>query len=133
MFPYVENHNFYVEHWALSVFWRRMRELGQVLADAGFWAEADDIFYVRRDELQQVIYDYGNGWAVGAEAAGPSHWPAEIARRKAIIAALESQAAGAGPEPAAGGRDRAVHDHALRHHDRARVAVAGGLARTPAS
>ena len=42
-----------------------------MLADAGFWADADDIFYVRRDELQQVIYDYGNGWAVGAEAIGP--------------------------------------------------------------
>ena len=54
-----------------------------VLADAGFWADADDIFYVRRDELQQVIYDYGTGWAVGTEAAGPSYWPAEIARRKA--------------------------------------------------
>ena len=24
VFPYVENHNFYVEHWALSVFWRKM-------------------------------------------------------------------------------------------------------------
>ena len=28
VFPYVENHNFFVEHWALSVFWRRIRELG---------------------------------------------------------------------------------------------------------
>ena len=28
VFPYVENHNFYVEHWALSVFWRKIRELG---------------------------------------------------------------------------------------------------------
>ena len=44
MFPYVENHNFYVEHWALSVFWRRIRELGAVLAGAGFWPDADDIF-----------------------------------------------------------------------------------------
>jgi pyruvate,water dikinase len=96
VFPYVENHNFYVEHWALSVFWRRIRELGAVLAGAGFWAQADDIFYVRRDELVQVIYDYGSGWAVGADAAGPSYWPAEIARRKAIIAALEAKS----PAPA---------------------------------
>ncbi|HET8986659.1 MAG TPA: hypothetical protein VFN03_12965, partial [Trueperaceae bacterium] len=44
VFPYVENHNFYIEHWSLSLFWRRVRELGQVLADAGFWAEAEDIF-----------------------------------------------------------------------------------------
>ena len=28
VFPYVENHNFYVEHWAHSVVWRKMRDLG---------------------------------------------------------------------------------------------------------
>jgi pyruvate,water dikinase len=91
VFPYVENHNFYVEHWALSIFWRKIRQLGGVLAGAGFWPEADDIFYVRRDELQQVLYDYGNGWAVGADSIGPGYWPAEIERRKGIIAALESK------------------------------------------
>ncbi len=88
VFPYVENHNFYIEHWSLSVFWRRVRELGQVLADAGFWAEADDIFLLRRDEVPQAIFDYGNGWAVGVECAGPYHWPAELERRKRILAAL---------------------------------------------
>ncbi len=91
VFPYVENHNFFVEHWALSVFWRRIRELGLLLSDAGFWPDADDIFYVRRDELQQVIYDYGSAWAVGTEAIGPGYWPAEIERRRGIIAALESK------------------------------------------
>ncbi|HXD58525.1 MAG TPA: PEP-utilizing enzyme, partial [Thermoleophilaceae bacterium] len=93
VFPYVENHNFYIEHWSLSLFWRRIRELGQVLADAGFWNEADDIFYLRRDEVPQAIFDYGNGWAVGVECAGPYHWPGEIARRKEIIAALSSRPA----------------------------------------
>jgi pyruvate, water dikinase len=92
VFPYVEDHNFYIEHWSLSIFWRKIRRLGQVLADAGFWAEADDIFFVRRDELQQVIFDYGNGWGVGVEPMGPYYWPAEIARRKKIIAALELKA-----------------------------------------
>jgi pyruvate,water dikinase len=92
VFPYVENHNFYIEHWSLSFFWRRMRELGGVLADAGFWAEADDIFHLRRDEIPQAIFDYGNGWAVGAEAAGPYFWPAEIERRKGILAALSAKA-----------------------------------------
>ena len=35
VFPYVENHNFYVEHWAHSVIWRKMRDLGGVLAGGG--------------------------------------------------------------------------------------------------
>lgn len=92
VFPYVEDHNFYIEHRTMSVFWRKIRQLGQVLADAGFWGEADDIFFVRRDELQQVIFDYGNGWGIGVEPMGPYYWPAEIARRKRIIAALEGKA-----------------------------------------
>ncbi len=88
VFPYVENHNFYIEHWMMSVFWRKMRELSRVLMKAGFWHDEDDLFYLRRDELQQVLFDYGNGWAVGADSIGPWHWPAEIKRRRAIIDAL---------------------------------------------
>jgi pyruvate,water dikinase len=42
-----------------------------VLADAGFWSGADDIFLLRRDEVPQVLFDSGNGWAVGTECAGP--------------------------------------------------------------
>jgi pyruvate,water dikinase len=96
VFPYVESHNFYVEHWALSIFWRKIRRLGQVLSEAGFWPDADDIFYVRRDELHQVLYDYGNGWATGADTIGPEFWPSEIERRRGIIEALQSKA----PAPA---------------------------------
>jgi pyruvate, water dikinase len=96
VFPYVENHNFFIEHWAYSVFWRKIRRLGQVLADAGFWPEADDIFWLRRDEVPLAIFDYGNAWAVGVEPAGPYHWPPIIARRKEIVAALSEKA----PPPA---------------------------------
>jgi pyruvate,water dikinase len=91
VFPYVENHNFYIEHWAMSAFWRKIRQLGRVLADAGFWDEAEDIFYLRRDEIGPVLFDYGNGWATGAGAIGPWHWPSEIERRKRIVAALASR------------------------------------------
>ena len=96
VFPYVENHNFYIEHWSYSLVWRKVREMGQVFADAGFWPEADDIFYLRRDEVPVALFDYGNGWAVGVEPMGPYHWPGEIERRKGIVAALASRA----PRPA---------------------------------
>jgi pyruvate,water dikinase len=91
VFPYVENHNFYVEHWMMAVFWRRMRELGEVFVHAGFWRDRDDLFYLRREEILEALFDYGSGWAVGAPAAGPHYWPDEIARRKGIIAALSSR------------------------------------------
>ncbi len=37
VFPYVEDHNFYIEHWAMGVFWRKMRSLSKIFQEAGFW------------------------------------------------------------------------------------------------
>jgi pyruvate, water dikinase len=96
VFPYVENHNFYIEHWSMCVFWRKMRELSNMLKDAGFWAEEGDMFYFRREEIHQILFDYSNGWAVGVPSIGPDYLPAEIARRKKIVEALQTQA----PKPA---------------------------------
>ena len=45
VFPYVENHNFYIEHWSMSVFWRKMRELSALFHRAGFWENVDDMFW----------------------------------------------------------------------------------------
>lgn len=95
-YPYVENHNFYIEHWTMGVFWRKVRELGQVFADAGFWGDRDDMLYLTRGEVRDAIFDLATGWAVGAEPTGPHYWPTEIERRRGIIEALKTQR----PQPA---------------------------------
>jgi len=91
VFPYVEDHNFYIEHWALGVFWRKMRELSALLSHAGFWPEADGMFYLNRNEVRDVLWDYCFGWAAGASISGAAYWPVEIKRRGAIVKALASQ------------------------------------------
>jgi pyruvate,water dikinase len=88
VYPYVEDHNFYIEHWTMGVFWRKVRQLGQLLADQGFWANAEDILYIDRNRVREVMFDYANAWAVGTEPIGPKYWPAEIARRAKIVNAL---------------------------------------------
>lgn len=88
VFPYVENHNFYVEHWGHSVLWRKMRELGSVFAKAGFFAERNDIFMLKRDEVPEAIWDMYSAWAVGTEARGPKYWPREVSRRRGIVDVL---------------------------------------------
>ena len=95
-YPYVENHNFYIEHWTMGVFWRKVRELATVFADAGFWKQPADMLYLNRGEVRDAIFDLVTGWAVGAEPTGPHYWPAEIERRRVIIDALDSQR----PQPA---------------------------------
>lgn len=95
-YPYVENHNFYIEHWTMGVFWRKVRELGRVFVAAGFWDDEMDILYLTRNEVRDALFDYVTGWAVGSDPVGPNYWPAEIARRAKIVAALQTQR----PQPA---------------------------------
>jgi len=98
VFPYVENHNFYVEHWSHSVLWRKMRQLGAVLAKEGFLAAEDDVFLLKRDEVPEALWDYYSAWAVGVQPRGPRYWPRELDRRKGILAALRTWS----PPPALG-------------------------------
>jgi len=96
VFPYVEDHNFYIEHWTMGVFWRKMRQLSGMLKEAGFWSEIDDMFYLKRNELSEVLFDYGNAWAVGVTPIGPHYLPEVISRRKKMVEALNAE----NPKPA---------------------------------
>jgi len=98
VFPYVENHNFYVEHWSHSVLWRKMRQLGGVLVKEGFFTQEDDVFLLKRDELPEALWDMYSAWAVGVQPRGPKYWPRELDRRRRILAALRAWS----PPPALG-------------------------------
>ncbi len=96
---YIEDHNFYVEHWYHTVFWNKIREFGDRLVEGGVIAERDDLFYMNRWEVGQALYDMVASWASGAPSQGPAHWQREIAERKRICQVL----AAAGPStPALG-------------------------------
>ena len=98
VFPYVENHNFYVEHWSHSVLWRKLRQLGGVLVKEGFFTQEDDVFLLKRDELPEALWDMYSAWAVGVQPRGPKYWPRELDRRRRILAALRAWS----PPPALG-------------------------------
>jgi pyruvate,water dikinase len=96
-YPYVENHNFYIEHWTMGVFWRKVRELSRLFHAEGFWNEPDDLLYLGRNEVRDALFDLVTWWGVGAaEPIGPSYWPEEIERRRGIVDALKT----ARPAPA---------------------------------
>lgn len=85
VFPYIEDHNFYVEHWHHTIMWNKVRDFGRLFVKNGFFEEVDDIFYLHRFEIHEVLYDLVTSWAVGTPARGPKYWPPEIERRKAMI------------------------------------------------
>jgi pyruvate,water dikinase len=98
VFPYVENHNFYVEHWSHSVLWRKMRQIGSAFVKEGFFSDPDDVFLLKRDEVPEALWDMYSAWAVGVQPRGPRYWPRELGRRRRILAALKAWS----PPPALG-------------------------------
>jgi pyruvate,water dikinase len=98
VFPFVENHNFYVEHWHHSIFFNKVRELGEVLVAAGMLEQSDDIYFLHRYEVYAVLYEAEAAWALGVPTRGQLTWRAEIARRRRIYSVLETWS----PPPALG-------------------------------
>lgn len=93
VFPFIEEHNIYVEHWAHTVFWEKAWELGDFLVSSGFATERDDIFYLNRFELDTVLADIVQSWAIGVEIRGKEEWARTIEKRRGIVAALQAQTA----------------------------------------
>src|SRR5439155_22087083 len=98
VFPYIEEHNFFVEHWAHTIFWAKVRELARVLVDQGFLAEAEDVFFLNRFELDEALFDVVESWAIGVPPRGTRHWQVEVQRRRSIVEALSAEP----PQPAFG-------------------------------
>ena len=98
VFPFVENHNFYVEHWHHSIFFNKARELGAVLVAAGLLDVPDDIFFLHRYEVYRALYEAEARWALGVPTRSEYTWREEVARRRQIYAAFEKW----NPPPALG-------------------------------
>ncbi len=98
VFPYVESHNFYVEHWYHTVFWNKAREFGDLLARNGFLEDAEDVFYLQRGEVSDALIDLRLAWAAGSAARGPGYWPPIVAERKRIMEGMRAWS----PPPALG-------------------------------
>jgi pyruvate,water dikinase len=98
---YIEDHNFYVEHWHHTLFWNRMREFGDRFVEGGFIDDREDVFYLNRWEVGQALYEMVATWASGGPPRGPKYWRREITERKRILDALRewNPMPGLGPVP----------------------------------
>ena len=85
VFPYVEGHKFYCEHWYTNLFFNKIREFGALLAQHGFFPDAEDVFQLTHYELEMAIIDLMTSWSNGSPPRGPARWPQIVAERRAAL------------------------------------------------
>ena len=109
VFPYVEGHKFYCEHWYTNLFFNKIREFGGLLAAHGFFPDAEDVFQLTHYELESAIIDLMNAWSTGSKPRGPEHWPPLVAERRAALAVWAKHAT----PPALGAVPDVIDDPAI--------------------
>jgi pyruvate, water dikinase len=110
VFPFVEDHKFYCEHWFTTRFFQKVKEFGALLTAQGVLAEADDVFHLHHTEIDQALADVSLAWAAGSPPLGAGHFQPIIAERKRMLKVLKDWSA----PPALGPVPEALNDPAVR-------------------
>ena len=126
VFPYVENHHFYIDHRYFTIFWNKVREFGALLARVGFLADGEDVFLLRHDEVRSALEALRLDWSSGGAGVphGPLVWPPLVERRRAIYHAMCAWAQPPALGPLHEEITDPIVDHALGDHGRARARLA---------
>lgn len=88
VFPYVENHKFFCEHWFTARFNEKIREFGHLLVGQGILGDREDIFHLQHWEIAQILINVSLAWAAGVPPSAASRWQAVVDRRREILAKL---------------------------------------------
>jgi pyruvate,water dikinase len=109
VFPYVEGHKFYCEHWYTNLFFNKIREFGALLREHGVFSRDDDVFHLTHYELKSAIIDLMQSWSAGSPPRGSAHWPPIVAERRAAVAEWAKH----DPPPALGPVPEIIDDPAI--------------------
>ncbi|HZB31639.1 MAG TPA: PEP-utilizing enzyme [Streptosporangiaceae bacterium] len=110
VFPYVEDHKFYCEHWFTTRFFQKIRRFGELLHRFGVLADADDVFHLHHTEVDQALTDVMLAWAAGGAVLGGAHFQPIIAERRSMLDKLRDWS----PPPALGPVPEALNDPAVK-------------------
>ena len=110
VFPYVENHKFYCEHWLTTRFFNKVREFGGLLQRYNVVEDAEDIFHLKYVEVEQCLANVMNSWAAGTPVVAPDYWKPIIQERKRMIEVLAQWQA----PPAIGPMPSSIEDPAMQ-------------------
>jgi phosphohistidine swiveling domain-containing protein len=85
VFPYVEDHKFYCEHWFTTRFYEKVREFGDLLVRTGILEQQEDIFQLRHSEVEAALIDAMLAWAAGSKPLGAARWRPVVEKRRKIL------------------------------------------------
>ena len=110
VFPYVEEHKFYCEHWFTTRFFQKITRFGELLHQQGVLDDPADIFQLHHTEIDQALSDVMLHWASGGTPVGARHFRPIVAERKRMLAVLKDWT----PPPALGPMPAALNDPAVQ-------------------
>ena len=115
VFPYIESHKFYCEHWFTTRFFQKIRAFGRCWRSAGCCSRPTTSSTCGHVEVEDALADVMLAWASAAPSSGPAlaadrrRAQARSWRRCQLVAAAR---AGRGPR----GAQRPGREDALGHH-----------------
>jgi pyruvate,water dikinase len=123
VFPYVEEHKFYLRLLVPDRWWNKIREFGALLARHGFLEDGEDIFQLTRHEVASALDELVLTWATGGRPLGPAALAPDRRSPQAAARAPRALDPAAGARRDAGGDHRSDDDHAVGRDDRTRAGV----------
>ncbi|RTL50620.1 MAG: PEP-utilizing protein mobile subunit [Rhodocyclaceae bacterium] len=88
VFPFVEDHKFYCEHWLTSVFFSKVRELAKLMLRYGMIADIEDVFYLNHYEVSQALGEVALAWSTSQSIASRGYWARLVEERKPMLQKL---------------------------------------------
>jgi pyruvate,water dikinase len=110
VFPYVEDHKFYCEHWLTTCFFNKVRSFGSLLQRFGVLDDQEDVFHLQYTEVEQGLANVMNSWAAGSPPSNPGYLKAIVKERRAMLKVLAEWQA----PPAIGPMPENIEDPALQ-------------------
>ena len=112
VYRYLDDHNFWVDHYLDTVVFRKMRDIGALLVTHDMLEEPDDIFWFTQYEVHELLVELGRAWGEGQGGFVSDRWKHRVEERKEIHEALESWE----PTPALGRPPAEVEDTLYKSH-----------------
>ncbi len=110
VFPFVEDHKFYCEHWFTTIWYDKLREFGALLARWDVISDPEDMFHLHHTEVDLALQEVSLAWASGGKPAGRGHWKPILKERKRLWEKLKEWS----PPPALGPIPENIADPALQ-------------------